>query len=573
MGIPQIAYLAAAFMAICFPLSGPIDAAVLAFFSVIRQRHLLAGLLDLMPSREAFKATIIIFSILLLSISALFWVLRALRGEVRTQQWDGPGKVLMYPCRTFHSRLFPKEHSFDYPYLTVGVPVGFEGNAGGMVSVRAKRTSGLSSRYFLLTQLSRAWFTIDAGDYLERGKSELGLRGKLDDYLRKQGADPATYPYAYLVTAPRFLGYNFNPASFWYLYDAEKRLAAMILDVNNTFGERRLYFLTSGTDRQFQFDCASGLQMNEGTTFEQSWPKDFHVSPFNSRKGSYTLSTYDPLGPVMQGTGPISITITLISSKGHPKLVVRLCPESAALDPCTMTTYQKFKFLASWWWVGFVTFPLILKEAFRLFFHHTLHVWYRPEPLKGTIARRADPTERKLEPIFRRYLQHLVEQSTTPLAVKYIPSGMSHGIERVMVSRAARDKAGTVQSLEFRVLTPVFYKRFKPRPTLESSIFSEYAYFETIQHLRDRPERIVRPLTSSAKSTEQARPLDIRNFHKSSMDAYVLAHESSEARATYMRCVLKLFLTDRLAFGSMPFLEAQRLLAKACFAWFILSVL
>jgi hypothetical protein len=312
----------------------------------------------------------------------------------------------------------------------------------------------------------------------------------------------------------------------------------------------------------------------------------------------------------MGGAGSVANTITLTSSKGHAKLVARLYPESAALDPYTMSTYQKLRFLASWWWVGFMTFPLILAEAFRLYYLRKLHVWYRPEPLKGTIARRADPTERKLEPIFRRYLQHLVEQSSAALTVKYVASGTSDDTQQVILmrSQAARERAGAgAEELEFRVLTPVFYRRFvhyahdleaffcelhesctisvspvvllpkfalkKPLPALEASEPSEYAHFKLVQHLRARPERIVRPLTSSAKHPAQTEPVDIRSFRISSMDAYVLAHEDSAARETYGRCLLKLFVADRFAFGSMPLLEAQQLFVKACLAWLVSFIL
>jgi hypothetical protein len=63
----------------------------------------------------------------------------------------------------------------------------------------------------------------------------------------------------------------------------------------------------------------------EITKFTNSWTKDFHVSPFNSRKCEYSLVAYDPLHPTMNGKGRIENTITLKSSKAGSKLVARLC--------------------------------------------------------------------------------------------------------------------------------------------------------------------------------------------------------------------------------------------------------
>lgn len=115
-------------------------------------------------------------------------IFRAFWTSPPAAKWDGFGKVLLFPCQTTHSRLFPKKHSFAYSYLVVGIPVGWEGVAGGLVSAGVTENEGslISSWFSLKPTLKRAWFDTNAGDYLERGKSRLGLRGKLDEFLRTQ---------------------------------------------------------------------------------------------------------------------------------------------------------------------------------------------------------------------------------------------------------------------------------------------------------------------------------------------------------------------------------------------------
>lgn len=109
----------------------------------------------------------------------IFQLARWLLGPSNTAPWTGRGKVLLIPGLTTHTRLFPEKHSFDYSYLVVGIPVGWEGISGGMVSSYSKKRSWLS--------LSRkGWYHINPEDYLDRGNGELGLRGKLDAYLRSQ---------------------------------------------------------------------------------------------------------------------------------------------------------------------------------------------------------------------------------------------------------------------------------------------------------------------------------------------------------------------------------------------------
>lgn len=170
-------------------------------------------------------------------------------------------------------------------------------------------------------------------------------------------------------------------------------LGAMILEVNNTFDERRVYFLKGSTS----------MEQKEGQTlttrpshkFKDNWIKDFHVSPFNSRKGSYALTAQDPFTMQLNNDAmKIDNTITLNSSKAHAKLVARIFSTQPSIDPTIMGYWDKPRFIASWWWVGFATFPRIVKEAGKLFFRKKLHVWFRPEVLKEGIGRR--PTNEEM---------------------------------------------------------------------------------------------------------------------------------------------------------------------------------
>ena len=178
---PPVTLLAAFIMAISStlfrPLNGPVNAALVAFFVAV---WMFADFLDPVLLRDALQATIAASVLAFL----LFQSLRITRQRVETSRWNGPGQTLLFPCQTSHSRIFPKKHSFSYSYLLVGIPVGFEGDAAGMVSVAATGKPGRPS--WLPMALCGSWFTVDAGDYLERGKSELGLRGKLDEYLQAQ---------------------------------------------------------------------------------------------------------------------------------------------------------------------------------------------------------------------------------------------------------------------------------------------------------------------------------------------------------------------------------------------------
>ena len=72
---------------------------------------------------------------------------------------------------------------------------------------------------------------------------------------------------------PRILNYSFNPISVFILYNKREIPSGVILEVNNTFKERHLYFSKIKKDQtNFIFD------------------KGFYVSPFFEVKGSYDIS-------------------------------------------------------------------------------------------------------------------------------------------------------------------------------------------------------------------------------------------------------------------------------------------
>ena len=79
----------------------------------------------------------------------------------------------------------------------------------------------------------------------------------------------------WLQCFPRLLGYVFNPVSFWFCEDRHAKLRAILVEVNNTFGESHAYLLAHADQRPIQ----------DGELLEAR--KQFHVSPFFPVEGRY----------------------------------------------------------------------------------------------------------------------------------------------------------------------------------------------------------------------------------------------------------------------------------------------
>lgn len=481
-------------------------------------------------------------------------------------------KPCLLPCRTTHSRLLPTKHSFSYSYLYVGIPVGWTGRAGSILSA----DSDLDKR-----NTRKTWFSVAAEDYLARGVHELGLKGKLQDYLTSQGVSPGIYPYAYLVTAPRFLGFSFNPVSFWYLYDSKRSLAAMILEVNNTFDERRMYFMERRADSEESNDL--------GVKFAQEWPKDFHVSPFNDRGGAYSVQSTDPFAPSIDDLYKVDNNIVLKSEDGKPKLVARVFSTEPGIDARTMTTWETFVFVLCWWWVGFMTNPRILKEA-RTLWAKKLQVYYRPEVLSSSISRQETPDEIKLEVFFRDLLHQLgvVTRSTFHYTAA---AGPARAKQIAIQSTWANEETTPGPDIEIHVLTPAFYSQIVRHRSLVEA-FDRYCFRaadgEAMVHCT-HPELLKEALTRLSTSLRSG-TAPIVDWHivarsgqypvlqplrqtvmmalrsdgssgcrmkPSDFDLGVLRSSSRLSIRPYHNIALKLLLADRTAFGWMPILKLE----------------
>ena len=92
-------------------------------------------------------------------------------------------RPLIFPCRTTHTRMFPKKHSFSYSYLFVGIPIGWQGSVGSFLSADLESSYGRIQRF---QSALKSWFSVEAQDHLGRGTNSDGLRGKLKTYLISQ---------------------------------------------------------------------------------------------------------------------------------------------------------------------------------------------------------------------------------------------------------------------------------------------------------------------------------------------------------------------------------------------------
>jgi uncharacterized protein len=155
-----------------------------------------------------------------------------------------------------HKRIKPAANAFAYATYFLMLP---------MRAMHGAQTAGDAAPTSLKHNRGAAisFFDCDHGD------GRTNAVNWIDELLAKEGITDATGEL-WLHTYPRVLGYTFKPVSFWYCHAQDDSLRAIVVEVNNTFGERHCYLL----DRP-----AYGQELTAD--------KVFHVSPFCTLEGNY----------------------------------------------------------------------------------------------------------------------------------------------------------------------------------------------------------------------------------------------------------------------------------------------
>lgn len=156
--------------------------------------------------------------------------------------------------RVRHTRLRPVQHAFAYPTYFLMLPL--RTLAHTPCAALDRNRAGLLSFY-----------DRDHGD--GRSSEQGGALAWVVELLHSQGIFDARGEI-WLQCYPRVLGYAFKPVSFWYCHSASGSLRAVVVEVNNTFGQRHVYLLD-----------------HPRWGVEQTAAKVFHVSPFCAVQGSY----------------------------------------------------------------------------------------------------------------------------------------------------------------------------------------------------------------------------------------------------------------------------------------------
>ncbi|NWG14065.1 MAG: DUF1365 domain-containing protein [Acidobacteria bacterium] len=164
-----------------------------------------------------------------------------------------------------HRRLQPRRHEFTYPIF--------------MTFLEVDRIPELMQVSPFTSYNRWNWASFYEKDHF--GDPNLPLRRRLADDATREGLSLPGGP-VFLLTHLRYLGYVFNPVSYFYCCNSRGSVEAVLAEVNNTFGESHNYWLWSAnretSDRSLRYRCR----------------KVMHVSPFNGMDQEYQFILTEP---------------------------------------------------------------------------------------------------------------------------------------------------------------------------------------------------------------------------------------------------------------------------------------
>jgi len=159
-------------------------------------------------------------------------------------------KSRLYDCSILHVREIPKPHRFQYSY--------------SYFCLDLDEVNELSKTCFLIGTSFWNYFRFCPSDYIFGAEAHDAkeMKSKIISYAERKGVQ-SQIKRVEVVSNLRSWGYSYNPAAFYFCYGSEDQPLCAMVEVTNTFGERKVYFVGQ---------TAESLQSVQ--------KKSFYVSPF-----------------------------------------------------------------------------------------------------------------------------------------------------------------------------------------------------------------------------------------------------------------------------------------------------
>ncbi len=155
----------------------------------------------------------------------------------------------LYEISIMHDRHHPKRYRFVHQVF--------------MFYIDLDELPHLGKYSWLLGYNQAKAYNFRDDDHVNLGATS--VKDNIYTYLKKKGIGDQVARVK-LLTNVRSFGYIFNPVSFYYCFDASNKPLCVVVEIGNTFGELKYFFLGPDKRREEHFTDAQG--------------KYYYISPF-----------------------------------------------------------------------------------------------------------------------------------------------------------------------------------------------------------------------------------------------------------------------------------------------------
>ncbi len=168
-----------------------------------------------------------------------------------------------------HNRLSPRPHRFHYNVFMFYIDL----DELDILPGRFKLISKNKFNFFSFRDSEHLQLPIDNPDKTKSTKQHI------IEYLKLNNFNYSGQRIM-LLTNLNILGYNFNPVSFYYVFNSVNEVECAIAEVSNTFREMKPYFL--------------GKDLYSDNKFHLNTTKYFYVSPFIDHDTNFDFTLFVP---------------------------------------------------------------------------------------------------------------------------------------------------------------------------------------------------------------------------------------------------------------------------------------
>ena len=251
--------------------------------------------------------------------------------------------------KVMHQRVLPCNHGFEYPVYY------YKFNLKELLDHKLDSAIFGYNKNKLVSIFDKDYLRNEAGNLKEK---LISLFDSFSTDKELANIDYKNFKEIYLVTNCRYIGFVFNPVSFFLCYDQSSELSTIIVEINNTFEERHTYILTEPK------------KVNSKYIFQKE--KCFHVSPFFSREGEYKFRFSDI-------REKLDIAIDLVQNYNGDKNCTVFTSRLFGEIQKEVTTRNIVSVLVSYPVNALLTIPRIYWQAIRLYFQRRLPVFMKPD--------------------------------------------------------------------------------------------------------------------------------------------------------------------------------------------------